>query len=744
MHRFLVASLEEHRGQPDSTIPRAHPSSLAFSAQAATLCKLARFSEASEAAERATTLEPAWAKGWWRRGIIAEMHKLFGKAHQFYSIAVDLEPNEKTFRKAVKSVEKRLKMSTIETADGKKISISEPHHASILDAETIQKIPSKVVWSRFCADNPEQTLEVYVLRQVNFPTGASPTSEQWLSQGLQTWSTGLRDASASLTVATAPQAREQYQDLLQRGLPAPMLTQACRQLLGGEPYKIAMQDLVSGLGHLGGMHVGLKIEGGIDHDDHWFIPRPPLLQLSAYQPTAVLFSVHEAVREMLGTFGNKAKMSKAVLGASEAFCANLRQPKPRGGEAASPKQVVAYLVQQIRAGHTWNGGVRKYVSLQYRGTILAGALSRLFGLVAECYENEKWAREFMTLADLEFKVNEERSYGEKGSAFLPSFRIGMMMSELRSLSVLHGNKLDGPYSVEASLALSVEIVNMANDVEVPLGAGQPEYCYVQNDVAYRRKALALAHSTIAINLMTMGACLRPDDFERLAIHFGFKNESDDQRDQFAIIAEHYRIAAEAELPDAEDGAIYWWAYASSMTRAGKIRGDGNVARGPYTLGELRAAIAMAEDAELARDVGLFGANKQSGCSHESIAKLTAHHFRTNPDSFVLRQVTVARNGPVCSLKIGNVVICPDFSKYEKKDIECRDDRYADLYDTSEIEKDHGLAVFEGLPSLETLCIRELHKQQCEFAVGETDAGVIQYKAMVAAQERDGAKESKGG
>jgi hypothetical protein len=370
-------------------------------------------------------------------------------------------------------------------------------------------------------------------------------------------------------------------------------------------------------------------------------------------------------------------------------------------------------------------------------------LGRLFGQVAECYEHEKWAREFMTLADLEFKVNEERSYGEKGSAFLLSFRIGMMMSELQSLSVLHGDKLDGPYSVEASLTLCVDIINMADKLEVPRTVGQPEYCYVQNDVACRRKPLALAHSTLAANVTTFGARLRPEDFERMAIYFGFKNEGDDQRDQFAIIAEHYRIAAEAELPDAQDAAIYWWAYASNMARAGSVRGDGNVSRGPYTLGELRTAIAMAEDAELARDVGLFGVSTQRGGSHESIAKITARHFRTNPDSFILRQVTIASDWPVRLLKIGNDVICPDLGKYERKDIESRKDqhnRYSDLYDTSEIDKDYGPAVIERMPSLETLCIRELHKQQCEFAVGETDAGVIQYKAMVAAQERNAAKE----
>jgi hypothetical protein len=670
------------------------------------------------------------------------MHKLFIQAHQFYEIAVDLEPNEKTFLKATESVKKRLKMSEIETADGKKLSVVGTISGTA-DREEIQKIPSTVAWVRFCADNPEQNINVYVPRQENFPTGSSPTSEQWLNQGLNDWSTGLRDAAASLTVATVPHARDQYQALLRRGLSGPALTQASRQLLGGEPYKIAIQELASALSHLGGLHVALKIEDGMDDGDHGFCLRPPLLSLPAYQPTALLFSVHGCVREMLGIFGNKAKMSKAVISASEAFCANLRQPKPRGGIGASPKEVVAYLVQQIRAGHTWDGGVRKYVSLLYRGTILVGVLGRLFGQVAECYEKEKWAREFITLADLEFKVNEERSFGEKGTVFLSSFRIGMMVSELQSLSVLHGDKLQGPYSLESSLVLCNEIVKMANVMEVPRTAGMPEYCYVQSDVAYRRKPLALAHSTIAASLSIYETCLKSKDFDDMAIYYGFKNESDDQRDPFAIMAEHYRIAAEAELPDAEHGAIYWWAYASNMTRAGRVRGDGNVSRGPYTLGELRAAIAAAEDAELARDVGLFGVSKQSGGSHEYIAKFTADYFRTNPDSFILRQVTSAWNGSVSSLKIGSDTICPDLGEYERKDHESRkdqQDRYSNLYDTSEIDKDHGRDVSETLPSLETLCIRELHKQQCEFAVGETDAGVIQYKAMVAAQKHNAAKE----
>jgi hypothetical protein len=38
-----------------------------------------------------------------------------------------------------------------------------------------------------------------------------------------------------------------------------------------------------------------------------------------------------------------------------------------------------------------------------------------------------------------------------------------------------------------------------------------------------------------------------------------------------------------------------------------------------------------------------------------------------------------------------------------------------------------------VPSLVTMCIRALHEQECEFAIGETDAAVIHCKAIMAAQ-----------
>ncbi len=61
---------------------------------------------------------------------------------------------------------------------------------------------------------------------------------------------------------------------------------------------------------------------------------------------------------------------------------------------------------------------------------------------AECYKFERWAEDFISLADNEFKVTEEGMYDEKGSCFRPSFRIGMMVSRLHSLNSLRGDSID--------------------------------------------------------------------------------------------------------------------------------------------------------------------------------------------------------------------------------------------------------------------------------------------------------------
>jgi hypothetical protein len=54
----------------------------------------------------------------------------------------------------------------------------------------------------------------------------------------------------------------------------------------------------------------------------------------------------------------------------------------------------------------------------------------------------------------------------------------------------------------------------------------------------------------------------------------------------------------------------------------------------------------------------------------------------------------------------------------------------------EFEKKVGAFTADGMPSLQTLCVRELHTALYEFAKGELYPAVIQYKAMMAARNNE--------
>jgi hypothetical protein len=370
-----------------------------------------------------------------------------------------------------------------------------------------------------------------------------------------------------------------------------------------------------------------------------------------------------------------------------------------------------------------------YCALQYRGTIMFAGFLRLQGQLAISHQFHKWAREFITLADKEFKVSQEESYEEKGAVFRPSFRIGMMMSELQSLNALRGDQINGPYSIDSSLAFCHDIIHMAKHMKVP--THPVDYVFQQNDVAFRRKPLALAHSVIASHLNTLQMLFDIQVFKQIMAHHNFIESVDDDCDPFSLIAEHYRIAAENELPDDESAAVYWWGYAANMAQASPESG--------HTLEMLQHAISMAEAAEEARDVGLFGVNEERHTgSFVVVAKVTAERYKDETKSFVLPQVRIVRAESKTQLHVFEEVICSDFGEYEKKSLELhmkKNKRNDELLDTSEAEKEHGHE-YVGVPSLETLSIRELHKAGCDFARGETDAAVIHAKALMAESTKD--------
>jgi len=117
----------------------------------------------------------------------------------------------------------------------------------------------------------------------------------------------------------------------------------------------------------------------------------------------------------------------------------------------------------------------------------------------------------------------------------------MMCSALQSLNALRGDRLDGPYPMPLSLELYLEIAEMADTLEVTSnGQGAPaEYSRIQNDVGWRRKPLALAHSMIASHLNILAGVLRKQDFHKIASGHGLVKEEDDLVDSFALIVKHY-------------------------------------------------------------------------------------------------------------------------------------------------------------------------------------------------------------
>ena len=279
--------------------------------------------------------------------------------------------------------------------------------------------------------------------------------------------------------------------------------------------------------------------------------------------------------------------------------------------------------------------------------------------------------------------------------------------------------------MEMALDLCLDIIEMAERVS-SLGRDD-EYYRVQDEVAFRRKPLALANSVIAAHLNQLKAIFSPEDFKSIVLHHGLIENEDIEVDPFALMAKHYKIAAENELPDDDQGSMLWWGAAAAMAQANPSSG--------FTLGQLRRAIRMAEAAEWARDIGLFGENQYLGGSFETLSRITSRFYDKESDDFVLPQVNlmppVEGGSPTSYLEVEGRVICSNFDKYDQADDENYENSNKDNHDrmnTSDVERKHG-QTHQGVPSLEILCIRQLHKSGHEFAKGHHDGAEIIYNAM---------------
>ena len=699
------------------------------------MCKLGKYQEANEAAKRATIADGKWAKAWWRRGVVAELMKDPIHAANFYNCAVDLEPQTKAYKQALQRSQKMMGIKKGERGPG---------GLPVLE-DTTKKPPLGAIPSRRAFMKVKEELDnlpvAVMMKKYKDIQRDFPTSEQFLMSGFAQWIGGIQCAVASLSQILSPEAKAVFDRLQMQYMQLCMMSsrsdekdleycRGCEELLGGVPDEHSFEYLISGFAHLGGDNIFLE-NGQADSccpPPPRFIPNGMPLQM-----IACFFSIHESLQKTCLLIGTNIICCKAVAEASNAFAANVGVSVPDcvkhcWGQDPTPKECVAFMKKLIRNGRSWDTGVRRYCGLMYRGAMLYAGLMRLCagpaGL-AVAYESQKWATEFIESADEEFQVTKNRTYDEMGASFRHSIQIGLKMAFFQTHEALRGNDINGPYSMELSLDLLLDIKLMADQMTCePMSPNHPEFSHAMTDVAMKRKPLALAHSGIASFLHTINAMLSLEEFKEIAVHHGLIKSMNVDCDPFALIAKHYRIAAENELQDHPDAPILWYGYAANMARSDSKSG--------FTIGMLRTAMKMATAAEEARNVAIFGVDQRQGTNtYEILTKMVGGYFRGEDASFVMPQLEIDRgeNGNKGILKIGDKVLCDSFEKYEKHAIENEGGDFRQL-DNKETSLKHG-QIFEGMPSLETLCIRALHREGYEYAKGEHDGAVIQHKAMLA-------------
>ena len=181
----------------------------------------------------------------------------------------------------------------------------------------------------------------------------------------------------------------------------------------------------------------------------------------------------------------------------------------------------------------------------------------------------------------------------------------------------------GPFPVSKEIDLCNAVIKSATDHPPHAMGGMG---HLIHDAAFRRVPLASAHSLLASVLSQIPAHLRVVGSEAegsarpmvgttdWAEFMQEKGLAVTGANLFAVVAEHYHLAADAQLVDADDAAILWWGFGANMVQA-EGRGDGKP--GGYTLGELRQGVAMARRCREKRDKLLFGEDDTAGGTCES-------------------------------------------------------------------------------------------------------------------------------
>lgn len=119
--------------------------------------------------------------------------------------------------------------------------------------------------------------------------------------------------------------------------------------------------------------------------------------------------------------GEALVVSPAILTATKSFFANAGRSADFAVEEGTPEEVVEHCKKKLRDGCTWEGGVREFVGFVYRGTFLAAWVSRITEGLGAALKSFKWARQFISLANDEWKVQESGDFEKHGMLFLSCY-----------------------------------------------------------------------------------------------------------------------------------------------------------------------------------------------------------------------------------------------------------------------------------------------------------------------------------
>ena len=412
-----------------------------YSNLAAALCKLSKYDDAHEAAKKATEVDPDWAKGHWRLGVVNELQKDFLNSISCYMRASDLDPNEGTFVKAKEKMMKRLGCTEKKDADGNiSMHVELPPTSTSFQGE----IPALIAWSRLLKrTNNLANTDAYL------PKRWEDKSEHWLQNALYQWYRGMFKQLGQL--ADLPDSKnggitekvEQLKLAAHAGQISVQQFSIAREKITGVPTAMGqeMDELMTGLTLLMGDHIPMETR---DDGKERFVPSPPWLKhIRQKQMIAIQDLLCRDVLNLKMTGKNKDGLqvfdgrkssdneemiviSPGLLAMANSFWAGTcGNESGIVAEEGTPEDVVAYIKKRLKGGVTWdeNNGMRKYVSVVYRGTVLSAWLARVtlgLGIASRYF---RWANKFIDLVDEEWKVTQSGDYSKYGNSFRKSFRV---------------------------------------------------------------------------------------------------------------------------------------------------------------------------------------------------------------------------------------------------------------------------------------------------------------------------------